>query len=199
MRKLIQNKTEEITDKITEAIISIDIGVKNLAVVIITNYKNNLEVINIKFNLINLNDYNYNSDSIIINRCLAISNIFKELSARYNIQKVVIERQVVQNTVANRLLYSIITAALNYTDNIIIFNPLDKFIKLDITYTTKNKSHKKLSIDLIKNFLYNIDNESLITFNSFVKKDDLADALLQALVVIAENNNRINELREIVI
>ena len=199
MRKLIQNKTEEITDKITEAIISIDIGVKNLAVVIITNYKNNLEVINIKFNLINLNDYNYNSDSIIINRCLAISNIFKELSARYNIQKVVIERQVVQNTVANRLLYSIITAALNYTDNIIIFNPLDKFIKLDIKYTTKNKSHKKLSIDLIKNFLYNIGNESLISFNSFVKKDDLADALLQVLVVIAENNSQLIELREMVI
>ena len=208
MRKLIQNKPEEkhieeITDNKTsdraDAIISIDIGVKNLAIVIITNYKNKFEEINIKFNLINLNDYNYNSDSIIINRCFVISNIFKELSAKYNIQQVVIERQVIQNTVANRLLYSIITSALNYTDNIIIFNPLDKFIKLDIKYTTKNKSHKKLSIDLIKNFLYNIDNDTLITFNSFVKKDDLADALLQVLIVIAENNNKINELREMVI
>ena len=181
------------------AIISIDIGVKNLAVVIITNYKNSLKDISIKFNLYNLNDFNYNFNSIIVDRCLAISNIFKDISTKYNIQKVVIERQVIQNTVANRLLYSLITAALNYTENIIIFNPLDKFIKLDIKYSTKNKSHKKLSIDLIKNFLYNIDVESLILFNSFVKKDDLADALLQALIIIAESNNQLLELREMVL
>ena len=197
MEKNTDDRTSDRVD--ANAIISIDIGVKNLAVVIITNYKNSLKDISIKFNLYNLNDFNYNSNSIIVDRCLAISNIFKDISTKYNIQKVVIERQVIQNTVANRLLYSLITAALNYTENIIIFNPLDKFIKLDIKYSTKNKSHKKLSIDLIKNFLYNIDVESLILFNSFVKKDDLADALLQALIIIAESNNQLLELREMVL
>ena len=197
MEKNTDDRTSDRVD--ANAIISIDIGVKNLAVVIITNYKNSLKNISIKFNLYNLNDFNYNSNSIIVDRCLAISNIFKDISTKYNIQKVIIERQVIQNTVANRLLYSLITAALNYTENIIIFNPLDKFIKLDIKYSTKNKSHKKLSIDLIKNFLYNIDVESLILFNSFVKKDDLADALLQALIIIAESNNQLLELREMVL
>ena len=197
MEKNTDDRTSDRVD--ANAIISIDIGVKNLAVVIITNYKNSLKDISIKFNLYNLNDFNYNSNSIIVDRCLAISNIFKDISTKYNIQKVIIERQVIQNTVANRLLYSLITAALNYTENIIIFNPLDKFIKLDIKYSTKNKSHKKLSIDLIKNFLYNIDVESLILFNSFVKKDDLADALLQALIIIAESNNQLLELREMVL
>ena len=180
------------------AIISIDIGIKNLAVVVITNYENDIKDISVKFNLYNLNNYNYNSDSIIINRCIIINNIFKELSIQYNFYQVIIERQVVQNIIANRLMYAIITSALNYTDNIIIFNPIDKFIKLNINYTTKNKSHKKLSIDLIKNFLYNMDNESLISFNSFVKKDDLADALLQALIIIAEKNNYLSELTELI-
>ena len=95
------------------AIISIDIGIKNLAVVVITNYENDIKDMSIRFNLYNLNNYNYNSDSIIINRCFIINNIFKELSIQYNFYQVIIERQVVQNIIANRLMYAIITSALN--------------------------------------------------------------------------------------
>ncbi len=76
-------------------------------------------------------------------------------------------------------MYSIATEALNYTNNVIIFTPAEKFKTFQIPYSTKNKQHKRLSITLASN-LINKKFPSLINkFNSFEKKDDISDSINQ--------------------
>ena len=53
------------------------------------------------------------------------------------------------------LMYSIISIALFYTKNIILFNPTDKFTLPKIKYSTKNKAHKKLVVDIAYNLITN--------------------------------------------
>lgn len=179
-----------------KAIVSIDIGIENLAVVVMTDYNNSLSDITLQFDLYNLNNY-CGRNKIIISRCNAVKSIIKTISQNYIIDKIIIERQVQQNTIAYSMMYGIVSIALFSvsSEDIIIFDPKNKFTSLGISYTTKNKEHKKLSISLINNFLTNIKSKSLLSFNVLVKKDDVADAILQALVVISEANDTMKLLR----
>ena len=185
----------------SSAIVSIDIGIKNLAGVIITNYNQNLKDINIHFDLYDLTKCSGRTN-VSVSRSCVIKNIFATISQNHIIDKIIIERQVQQNTIAHSLMYSIISIALFYVEpqNIIIFDPKIKFTKLCISYTTKNKEHKKLSVNLIHNFLINTEkNNNLKSFEALVKKDDVADALLQALVITAEHNYLLKELRKLLL
>lgn len=118
----------------------------------------------------------------VINRCAIIKEFFAEIFARYPVKFVIIERQVNLNTVCMELMYAITSAALNYVEasKIIIFDPKLKFTVLGIDYSTKNKEHKRLSVNIAKTYL---NGETLANFEKYDKKDDIADAILMAVAV----------------
>ena len=118
----------------------------------------------------------------VINRCAIIKDFFAEIFAKFPVEFVIIERQVNLNTVCMELMYAITSMALNYVEasKIIIFDPKLKFTNLGIDYSTKNKEHKRLSVNVAKMYL---NGETLEQFEKYDKKDDIADAILMAVTV----------------
>ena len=85
-------------------------------------------------------------------------------------------------------MYSIATEALNYTDNVIIFTPAEKFKTFQIPYSTTNKQHKRLSITLASNLITKNFPEMIYKFNTFKKKDDISDVINQLFTVLYQND-----------
>ena len=154
-------------------ILSFDIGVKNLALAVI-------EYPQISFKL---NDISKAKDAL--DRCRTVQELMRDV--KENVTAVVIEKQYPTNTVAMELMYSIISFALSFTDNIYLFPPKEKFDFLGLEYTTKNKAHKKLSVELAKKFLARNYPPLYQEFCRYSKQDDIADALNQALVFGVKN------------
>ena len=165
-------------------ILSIDIGVKNLAYAIITYPAITFDVIDIS------------KPNNAVDRCRLIQKLIGNIIKENNVSDVVIEKQVPQNTVAMELMYSIITLALNFTSHIYLFDPKEKFTYLDLEYDTKNKAHKKLSVNIARNFLKFVEEDYFDSWNSFQmpynfekykKQDDIADAINQGIVYGLKN------------
>jgi hypothetical protein len=91
------------------------------------------------------------------------------------------------NVIAMNLMYSLITITLQYTKDIVVFAPNQKFVQLKQDYSTINKSHKALSIQLTKDLLQVYYSDKLVEFNQLRKKDDVADSFLMAYWAKNEN------------
>jgi len=165
--------------------LSIDIGIKNLGFAIY--YQIGSEATAFDFGLYNINDnikYRTNSKTnVVTERCKSIKRFFESLEIK-SYEAIIIERQVVNNSIACYLMYSIATEALNYTNNVIIFTPAEKFKTFGIPYSTTNKQHKRLSITLASNLITKHFPKMIHKFNTFEKKDDIADAINQLITVL---------------
>ena len=130
------------------------------------------------------------SISIVLYRGLILKTFFNIIFDKFRINKVIIERQSQHNPTAQEIEYMITGLCLNKTNDIIIFNPINKFSYINIKYDTKNKAHKKLSINIVHKLLeillevnMSLDPENdnikniLNFFNGLDKKDDIADAI----------------------
>lgn len=189
-------------------ILSIDIGIKNLGWAIIEFNKLGkkvLEDLSITFNIYDISKHLPKRKDIVSGRCEALLQFFQPLFAKYNSFKtIIIERQVNRNTMAMELMYAITMAIkiLNGPNSeIIIFDPKDKFLKLGLEYSTKNKAHKKQSILYAHKLVESYWSDLLPTFNDFEKKDDISDALNQALVWMVHNgylNYSVDEYVELI-
>jgi hypothetical protein len=96
-------------------VISFDIGIKNLAYLVI-NSENQLY-----FKLIKLDGRVRSDESKTIGRCRVLNEIMKEaisLTTKFPI-RIVIEKQMRVNITAMGLMYSLTTIGLTYTDDII--------------------------------------------------------------------------------
>jgi len=166
-------------------ILSIDIGIKNLGFCVI-NYTDSLKTMNISFDLFVIDDKK--TQDIVKYRINKILQFFDKIPVE-NPCTVIIERQVNHNTIAMELMYSIATAAsMKFgAENVIIFAPNKKFTFIKEDYITKNLQHKRKSKQLAESFLKNNYSEMYEEFKKFDKKDDISDALNQALVYIVEN------------
>jgi hypothetical protein len=172
-------------------IISFDIGNKNFAFTVITS-ENELD-----FKLINLDGRIKNLDSLVIGRCQVLTEIVKEaisLGTECPL-KIVIEKQVRANTIAINLMYSLITIALNYTSDILLFGTNQKIILLQQSYTTVKKAHKTLAIQHTRDLLSKNYPDKLAEFNKLKKKDDIAYSFLMAYLSSPKFNGQ-QELRE---
>ena len=165
-------------------ILSIDIGVKNLAYAIITYPAITFDVIDIS------------KPNNAVDRCRLIQDLIGNIIKENHVSYVVIEKQFSQNTVAMELMYSIITIAITLTGNAYLFDPKEKFTYLDLEYDTKNKAHKKLSVDIARNFLKNLEEDHFDSWNTFQmpynfekykKQDDIADAINQGMIYGLKN------------
>lgn len=191
-------------------VVSIDIGVKNLGWALI-NHDNDFhdlkhadyKQLKLAFGVYNIDDRIKSSDDIVTQRCACIKHFFNEISAKYTIDYVIIERQVPSNTKAMELMYAITSMALSYVayTDVIIFTPSLKFTLLQMPYNTKGKAHKILSIDNCCKLLQSIASESLVNaFNKHDKRDDIADSFNQCLVWLSNNGKislTLNTIRDI--
>ena len=176
-----------------ECILSIDIGIHNIGYAV---YDINTK--EITFGLYDTDKKLTSADkkaNVVVTRTKYIHMFISDMFAKYNIKKVIIERQVNNNTMAMEFMYLITSAVYSYCENIIIFDPKLKFTTLGLTYNTKNKAHKKLSIQIVKGYITKYYPHLLDTFNENSKQDDISDAILMILVHI--NKNDIDQLAAI--
>ena len=163
------------------ASLSIDIGYKNLAFSIYMPNENNLV-----FGLLNIEEEikKYKEKASNISKRVRVLHDFIENHCLcFNIKKVIIERQTPKNTVAMSIMYSIASICWCLgIQNIVIFDPKRKFKYYNVEYDTKNKKHKKLSIELCEKVLQEKMPEFVETFKGYEKKDDLADSILMNFV-----------------
>lgn len=174
------------------AIISIDIGVKNLGYTIFS-YNDaplNLSDFNIEFDIYNITskkkDLDDGAQLIISSRCQVLYNFFKMLQSKYVIDYIIIEKQVQTNTIAMELMYSIYSFALTIcnSSNIFIFDPKLKFTSINVSYETKNKQHKRQSIKYARNLLSKKYPDKVVAFDKYDKKDDISDSLNQGIIFL---------------
>jgi hypothetical protein len=163
-------------------IVSVDIGMRNLAVV--TVEYNSDKITNIQFHMHckqTAQRARMAGRSGPLERCQWIRRIV--MSEDFNSADVVIiEQQVQKNVWAMNLMYAMI--ALIDGPEVIIFSPLCKFTTFGIPFKTAHKAHKKLSIRMARNILNEIIPCARNAFESFVKKDDIADAFNQVITIL---------------
>lgn len=178
---------------INHCILSIDIGIKNLGYAIISYTKNitlhrlSLEDITLEFDTFNITQQLKRSDNVVIGRCKAMHNFFISIADKYAIDTVIIERQVARNTMAMELMYCISSIAMFYTNDVVIFDPKNKFNKLNLPYSTVNKEHKKQSINYAHEIIKSKFELKLPSFTSHAKRDDISDAINQCFVHLIES------------
>ena len=168
--------------------LSIDIGKKNTGYAIMTYNDINtatFDNIQLEFGIFDIDESR--KKDIVIVRCEAIRNFIQNISNKYIIDRVIIEKQVANNIVAMGIMYSIVTSCLEYTNNVVLYDPKHKFLDIHEKYTTKNKLHKRISTSYAKNMLHNKFTHLEKSFCSNKKKDDISDAINQMFTYYVTN------------
>ncbi len=163
--------------------LSIDIGIRHLGYSILTNE-------GLIFDIFDIED-TYNRDpklkklnSIPVQRAYVLDQFLTDIIEKYSIERIIVERQVQTNIVAMEIMYSIISLCITKIplDALIIYDPKKKFTDLHLKYSTKNKEHKKLSINVCREKLAQLYPSLLPSFDKHKKKDDIADSILMNLL-----------------
>ena len=186
-----ESQEESQEEKHIVSILSIDIGTINLGYTIIT-YDDNDKVdpkdLDIDFSIYTIDDGG--KGDTVAKRYKSISKFYDRVNflisqKKSTLKNVIIEKQVGTNKVAMCLMYALFVKASDMigVENVSLFDPKLKFTTLNTTYDTKNKSHKKKSILYAKEFLMNTHHkDDFNTFLTFIKLDDIADSLNQAII-----------------
>lgn len=161
----------------SETILSIDIGKKNLGFTIYNKNKFTFGIFDItqKIKQKKLKENIEGRNQVLI-------KWLRQQRKKYNITKIVVEKQVNKNVVAMCIESCIITFALMYKLEIITFDPKNKFKLTDDQYDSRKKEHKKLAIKYAINTIKDIDESLLEIFNQYEKQDDISDSIVMALM-----------------
>lgn len=169
-------------------VIAFDIGTKHLAYCALHDDQHmgfeDFKTENIKFDIIDI------SAKLPINR---LKKLKESLDSLPEPGLVVIEQQVSTNIVAMTLQSAITMYYLVKDVPVQFYNPKDKF-KIDGYKNFKGKEHKQVSISYARNILEKKNKELLTKFESYKKKDDIADALCMALFVLIDDDNILSQL-----
>lgn len=218
----------------TNIILSIDLGKRNLGWCLLEHNKNNTSQTHIlDIGLFDIdNEINSQTKQVTITKKLKKGDVTKEVTVkRFKdtpiaisrptvllefldsfkenyvnkvINKIIVEKQNINNPLAMCLQSVIITYALMNNIEIVSFDPKVKFSNASKTFVcarsaginnisqlnTSHKEHKKLVVDMAREAIENYSNdeehkEELVkNFNSNNKKDDVSDAIIQAIVSI---------------
>lgn len=171
-------------------IISIDLGIKNLGYSVISYSKIgklNFSDIKINFGIYDISKCIPKKVNVVNGRCAALFKFFADIIENFTVDTVIIERQVSRNVMAMELMYATTAIAMFYCDDVVIFDPKNKFNKLNIEYSTESKKHKKQSSSYARNLIESEFSDMLNEFDSYSKKDDISDSLNQCFVWMIEN------------
>lgn len=171
----IDDKTDIISK--SETILSIDIGKKNLGFTIYNENEFTFGIFNItqKIKQKKLKENIEGRNQVLI-------KWLKQQRKKYNITKIVVEKQVINNVVAMCIESCILTFALMYKMEFLVFDPKNKFTFTEDRYDSKKKEHKKLAIKYAINTIKDIDESLLEIFNQYDKQDDISDSIVMALM-----------------
>ena len=163
--------------------LSIDIGKKNLGYSIYNN-------IDLKFGIFNITHHikkNKLKENMEGRNRILLSWLNK-LDIKYQFDKIIVEKQVINNVVAMCIQSCIISFSIINKIPIEIYDPKNKFVFTGDTYNSSKKEHKKLAIQYTMNLLKNSYPDKLDHFNSFVKKDDISDSILMNFLTHPNTN-----------
>lgn len=95
---------------------------------------------------------------------------------------IVIEKQHPHNVVMMCIMYAICAICQTLGKRYIVYDPKLKFKFMGIEMNTKNKKHKTDTIKWVRERLENYGSAAGV-FDSFIKKDDISDAIVMLLDV----------------
>ncbi len=179
-------------------IISIDVGIRNLAYVIIDTSVNSSISTNhqlIQWETIELIDKNIkvsNADNLHIGHNMI--RLFDEKLSTYDFDKIVIENQIGRNAIKMKTIQGMISMYFlmkGYApDTICSYNAVHKLKYWVGSNKTKYDQRKKLSKQITQQMCESYyDNEIFQIYKKNKKKDDLADCLLQGLDYLCKFNH----------
>lgn len=154
------------------SLLAIDIGIKNFALALYDG------CFDLKYELINLSNKKYKNICMYITK---IINILNNIKVKYNLNCIIIEKQVLKNRICMMLQSSILTWCIINNVKYVSFDPKLKFKYTKTKLNTKKKEHKKESIKYATSIILNL-GFSLDYFNCFKKKDDISDAICMAIM-----------------
>ena len=172
-------------------ILSIDVGIRNLAYIIIkVNALDKHEIL--RWDVIELCDKDEKAskvDNTKIGKNMHIK--LDDILEGYNIDKILIENQIGQNAIKMKTIQGMLNMYFvmknHELENIINYNAIHKlkpFIDKKTTYNERKKLSKEITKCLCENYY---DDDICEYYKGFRKKDDLADCLLQGLDYIKKN------------
>lgn len=168
-------------------ILSIDVGIRNLAYIVIKLHDVDHHEI-LKWDVIELIEAHEKAGKVQ-NTCIgkSLCQQFDDILPQYSIDKIIIENQIGQNAIKMKSIQGMINMYFimrNYDiENILNYNACHKlkpFIEKNqkTTYSERKKLSKTVTMCLCEHYY---DTTMLDFYKSFKKKDDLADCLLQGL------------------
>lgn len=169
--------------------IAIDIGIKHFAYCKVFNLgtqslENKQEnTCSLSFNLIEINKGN------------KINDLINFVNSNY-CSHMIIEQQVKNNVEAMIIQNILMTICILKNINYVLFNPKNKFKYIEgnnvkLTY----KQRKNKSIDYARTYLNKYHSDKLNEFEKFDKKDDVADAIVMA--VMCKLNMDENKIKDV--
>lgn len=171
-------------------VLSIDVGEKNLGWTVARipeKYTGTTEIKDIEFTsgIYDL-EISKTHSNVVLARVASLHNFIFHYLPITNFHRVIIERQVMRNQVAMELMYSLVSMLYPLTSNIVIFDPKLKFTTIGQQYETKNKQHKKQSIENMRKMLATNISPSFeklsVILDETKKKDDIADSFNQLII-----------------
>lgn len=167
--------------------LSVDIGIKNLGFCLYNGDEIHFGVYGIdpvarkKY----LKEY-----GIVIARIKVAEEWFRDILDRFDVEKVVVEKQVPKNTIARVLEATILSLAVANGIDVRGYSALEKFsYEKDFKCNFKTKEHKKISVvyarNILKKFGYSLDY-----FDTHAKRDDLGDSICMCVFTRIEEKNK---------
>ena len=168
-------------------ILAIDIGRVNMGYALYDGEHIKFDLFNIESNLTSKIIRRYGK---VLGRtrilCEWLSNVIKS----YSIKLIVVEKQVMKNTVAKSLENAISVISIYNNIPFKTYDPKNKFKYLHERFDSKKKEHKRISeryaLNIINNFGYSTDH-----YYEFKKKDDISDAICMAVFTFENKNEKL--------
>jgi hypothetical protein len=100
---------------------------------------------------------------------------------QFEINQVLVEKQVPQNTKCMKIMYLIVGLYGGRGVPVEVVDARQKFEALGVEWTRVNKAHKQLSVDLAKAWLEEsgVEDFSSRKLHEYAKQDDISDAINQ--------------------
>lgn len=166
--------------------LSIDVGIRNLAYVVISLDKDEKTSTIVEWNIMELCEKDENAckvDNVIIG--IRMNERISKLLEKFVFDKIIIENQIGQNAIKMKSIQSLLImffVTKNYNqEQIINYNAANKLKHFLGKKKTTYAERKKLSKVITEKITENQYPEWLGFFQKCKKKDDLADCLLQVI------------------